>query len=150
MCLAGVDISHLMHCAREGQLAASVRTSACNTHHTAKAPTDAIAVVTSLLKDQTTLDQEAIGILATHLRSCCPYHVGHSELTATLQAVEVLVQGNQVDAIVGCGLTSWLVGVLEELGEMGETATAMLDHVITLLVQAVSAILLTLTEGWLS
>lgn len=138
-----------MHCAREGLLAASARTSACITHHTATS-TDAVAMVTSILKDQTYLDQAAIGTLATHLRCCCPRHVGQSELAATLRAAEVLVQGNQVEAIVGCGLTSWLVGVLEELGEMEEAGTAMLGHVITLLAQAVSAILVTLTEGWLS
>ena len=137
-----------MFCAREGQVAASARLSPCG--HAATPPADAVAVVTSILNDRPLLDQAAITTLATHLHSCCPRHVGPSEMAVTLQAMEVLVQGRQVEAIVGCGLTSWLLGVLEEMSEMAETGLDALSDVITLLTRAVAVLLVTLTKGWLS
>lgn len=146
----GVDVGHLMYCAREGQLAASAQLPACSHATATTPPADAVAVVTSILKDRLLLDPAAIATLAAHLHSCCPRHVGPSELAVTLQAMEVLVQERQVEAIVGCGLTSWLLGVLEEMSEVGETGVDMLSDVITLLKQAVSVILVALTKGWLS
>jgi hypothetical protein len=68
---------------------------------------------------------------------------------ATLQAAEVLVQGNQAEAIRGCCLISWLLDVAEEMCDMEEVQT-ILGHVISLTVQAVPVVLVTLNEGGLS
>lgn len=136
-----------MQCAREGQRAASLRTSECSAHCVSTPPTDDVVIVTSILKGDTVLDQEGISTLAAHLRSCCPRHVGPAELAATLQAAEVLVQGNQVKAMVGCGLSHWLMDIVEELAAM---ETDMLDHVVALLTRAISVLLVALAQGELS
>lgn len=103
-----------------------------------------MALVTSILKQAVVLGQEDIAIMRGHLRMCCARHVGASEFSATLQAVEVLVQGKQLRAVIECGLALWLVESMEELAGMEGN---MLDRVMEVLIQTVSLFLVCGGEG---
>jgi len=135
-----------MQCAHEGQITASLR-GAGRTSVSPRRTQDVTAVIAAILEGQTVLGPEDISTLASHLHNCSVHCVGPSELSATLQAAEVLVRGRQVQAVVGCGLAPWLLESIGEVTALEDRGRDILHRMMELLTQTVSILLVSPVEG---
>lgn len=146
---AGLDIEHLMQCVHKGQIAvaSSGLSEVKERQITPPLRRHDVAVIGSILKGEVVLDQQAMGLLASHLHSCSTEEEEPAQLTATLQAVRILIQEKQVKVIAGCGVTFWLIDLIEDLVQMkGEKMPSFAD-VMELLTQATSLLLVSLSTG---
>lgn len=143
-----------MHCAHDGQLVASSRQTVQH-GNTLMPPGQrqqdkGAEVIASILDGHVSLSERETAVLATHLHTCSAQRAGPSELTATLQAVSVLVQERQTAAIAGSGLPFWLLNLAEDLvlAACGEREEGdMLKEVMDLVVQACSVLLVSASTG---
>ena len=154
--MAGLNINYLMQCAREGHLAASSRQSErsdfINSSQTSlplsstslrRSPGDDI--IAAILMGQT-VDDQSTSLLTAHFQSCSVYTAGPMELTATLEAVETLIRGENNKLIAGSGLTLWLLNLVEDLNQV-EGGMGLLDRVVALVPQVIALLLVSQARG---